>query len=232
LIAELDGGTVMEVGADHHVRWQATGFRGPVDVQLLPNGHLLVAENHGSQVTERDKTGKIIWKRDTSGLPASCQRLPNGNTFITTTNMLVEVDPQDHEVLQLHPQEGAYGARKLRNGNIMLATSEGKIVTMDSRGKVLRSFETGGIVQWSTLSILPTGHVLACCVDNKVTEFDAAGKPVWSCTVMNPVCASRLPNGHTLVCDSEGHRVVEVDRSGHTVWEQKLKGRPWHVSRR
>ncbi len=232
LIADLDGGSVTEFGADHHERWRANGLRGPVDVHYLSNGHLLVAENHASQVTERDTTGKIIWKKDTSGLPASCQRLPNGNTFIATTNLFLEFAPDGREVLRIHPEEGAYGVQKLRNGNIVLATSSGKIVTVDSRGKLVRGFETGGIVQWSMLDVLPNGHVLACCLNGKVTEFDATGKPVWSCSVANPVCARRLPNGHTLVCDSEGRRAVEVDRTGYTVWEHKTKGRPWCVSRR
>jgi outer membrane protein assembly factor BamB len=232
LIADLDSGTIVEVGADHQERWRATGFRGPVDVHLLSNGHILVAENHASQITERDKTGKIIWKKATSGLPGSCQRLPNGNTFIATTNLLVEITPDGKEVLRIHQEEGAYGARKLRNGNMVLATPNGKIVTLDSRGKSIRSFDSGGIVQWSMLDPLPNGHVLACCSTTKVTEFDATGKPVWSGSVPNPVCASRLPNGHILACDSEGRRVVEVDRAGNVVWEHKTKGRPWCVSRR
>jgi hypothetical protein len=31
--------------------------------------------------------------------------------------------------------------------------------------------------------------------------------------------ASRLPNGHTLLTDSNNNRIVEVDRHDHKVWE-------------
>jgi hypothetical protein len=232
LIADLDKGRIVEVGPDHRERWHVAGFVGPVDMQLLPNGHLLVAENHASRVTERDRTGRIVWEKKTPALPASCQRLPNGDTFIALYNHLLIVTAEGKETLSLAQPEGVYSAQKLRNGQIMLVTSTGRVVTLDGAGKFIRSFETGGVNGWSSIDVLSNGHCLACCLSNRVVEFDAAGRRVWECTVPNAVCATRLPNGHMLVCNSEGRQVVEVDRTGREVWMQRTEGRPWHVRRR
>jgi HEAT repeat protein len=229
LIADLDKGRVLELGPDHKERWKINGFGGPVDVHLLGNGHVLVAENHARQVTERDRTGKIVWKKATSAYPASCQRLPNGNTFIATYSQLLELTPDGREVLKVDRPDGIYAAQKLRNGHIVFVTSAGRVTTLDAAGKQIKQFETGGIIGWSSLDILPNGHVVACCTPDKVVEFDGNGKRIWECSVPNAVSARRLPNGNTLVCSSEKHRVVEVDRLGKEVWEVRTEGRPWHV---
>ncbi|MFC7044831.1 arylsulfotransferase (asst) [Halobacteriaceae archaeon GCM10025711] len=42
--------------------------------------------------------------------------------------------------------------------------------------------------------------------------------------------ADRLPNGHTLVADSNGDRVLEIDRSGDVVWSANI-GFPYEVER-
>lgn len=47
----------------------------------------------------------------------------------------------------------------------------------------------------------------------------------WSDARMQwPRDADRLPNGHTLIVDSNGARVFEVDRSGAIDWQVELKG--------
>ena len=232
VFADLDRGVVREVDPGHKERWQIGGFRGPVDVHVLPNGNILVAENHGRRVSERDRLGKLVWEKATTTLPASCQRLPNGNTLIATYNQILEVTPAGKEILVLPRPEGIYWANKQRNGQIILLTSAGKVVTLDATGKPSKSFETGGVISWSSLDVLPNGHVLACCAPGKVVEFDGLGRRVWECAVPNVVCARRLLNGHTLVCASEAHRVIELDRSGKEVWSQQTEGRPWHVLRR
>jgi hypothetical protein len=232
VIADLDRGTIREIDPNHKERWKVTGFRGPVDVQVLPNGNILVAENHGRRVAERDRLGHLVWEKITTTLPASCQRLPNGNTLIATYNQILEVTSTGKEVLNLPRPEGIYWANKQRSGHIILLTSTGKVVTLDATGKESKSFDTGGVISWSSLDVLPNGHVLACCPPGKVVEFDGLGRRVWECAVPNAVCARRLPNGNTLVCASEAHRVIELDRSGKEVWSEHTDGRPWHVLRR
>jgi hypothetical protein len=229
LIGDLDRGRIFELGPDRKQRWEITGLSGPVDVQLLANGHILTAENHARKLTERDKSGKVVWEKSTPAYPASCQRLPNGNTFIATYNQIFEVSSSGKELFALPRPEGIYCARKLRNGHIVLLSSSGRVVTLDSAGKEIKRFEAGTIISWSSLDVLANGNILACCAPGKVVEFDQTGKRVWECAVPNAVCARRLPNGNTLVCSSEGKRVVEMSRAGKELWEYRTEGRPWHV---
>ncbi|HEV3203748.1 MAG TPA: HEAT repeat domain-containing protein, partial [Gemmataceae bacterium] len=226
LIADLDKGLVQEFGLDHKERWQIGGFKGPVDVQVLPNGNVLVAENHGKKVTEKNRLGKTVWEKSTSSLPASCQRLPNGNTFIATYNQIMEVTPDGKEINKISRSEGLYAAQKLRNGHIVLLSTQGRIVTLNSAGEEIKSVAIGPTTSWSSFDILANGHLLACCSPGKVVEFDTAGNRVWDADAPHAVSACRLPDGHTLVCTSENKRIVELDRSGKPVWEQKMEGRP------
>jgi HEAT repeat protein len=232
VIADLDKGRVLEVSADHKERWQVSGFGGPVDVQVLANGHVLVAENHANRVTERDATGKIVWQKANTSLPASCQRLSNGHTFIALHKEILEVGTKGEEIFKQARPEGLFSARKLHNRHMVLLTARGKVITLDAAGKEIGSFDAGPIMTWSSLDVLSNGHCLVCGTSGRVVELDPSGKRVWECTVANAVCASRLSNGHTLVCDSDGHRVVEVDHEGKSVWEHRIEGRPWFVRRR
>jgi PQQ-like domain len=191
-----------------------------------------VAENHANRVTERDKSGKIVWEKTISSLPASCQRLPNGHTFIALHKEIVELGLNREEVFKQARPEGLFSARKLRNRHMILLTVRGKVITLDATGKEIGSFDAGPIATWSSLDVLANGHCLVCGISGRVIELDASGKRVWECAVPNAVCASRLPNGHTLVCDSDGRRVVEVDHEGKLVWEHRTEGRPWFVRRR
>ena len=44
--------------------------------------------------------------------------------------------------------------------------------------------------------------------------------------------ATRLPNGHTMICSFNEKRVVVVDRTGGVVWEQKVGSTPWRAHMR
>ena len=92
LIADLDKGRIFEVGRDHNQRWHIDGLKGPVDMQILPNGRVLIAENHARRITERDKPERSIGNRRRRHSPRGA-RLPNGNTFIATYNEILEVTP-------------------------------------------------------------------------------------------------------------------------------------------
>ena len=64
--------------------------------------------------------------------------------------------------------------------------------------------------------------------DKVVREYNAQGTVVWDYLVGTKVySAQRLADGNTLIGAGDGHRVVEVDQSGKTVWsveEQDLPG--------
>lgn len=66
--------------------------------------------------------------------------------------------------------------------------------------------------------------------NNRVVEYQREdGKWrrswVWRDVQMQwPRDADRLPNGHTLITDSDGNRVLEIDRSGNMVWQMSIQG--------
>jgi hypothetical protein len=70
---EVSNGKVYELGRDRKPRWSFEGAVNPVDVRVLPNNRVLLAES--GKVTERDLKGNIIWEKQTRGSPYNVQRL-------------------------------------------------------------------------------------------------------------------------------------------------------------
>ena len=238
LVCEVDGlgdhpGRVCEFGRDGSLRRSFdANVRSPGDVQLLRNGRVLIAEHWPKRVTERDWTGKIVWEKQLDDGPVSAERLANGNTFIATSSVLMEVRPDGKEVSKhTRSNEGRiYCAQKLRNGNILYVTSTGQIVELDPTGKQLRTVAAGDTSNWGSVEALPNGHFLVCrCGLHQVVEIDATGKEVWKCAQEWPTWASRRANGRTLVASAHAGVVVEFDREGKAVWQHKLSGRPCRV---
>ncbi len=239
VVVLLDLGRVMELSVgDKQVRWQVNDLRFPLDVQPLPGDRLLVAEYHANVVTERDvKSGEIKRKWEITG-PLVCQRLPNGNTFIATDTDLVEYDRADKEVFHIVKNAGERNmkALKLTNGEIAILTSDSRIVRLDTTGKELNSFtiSLGTRLYGGRLHMLANGRVLVPHNnENKVIEYDATGKQVWELNVEQPVAATRLPNGNTLVTTMLPQRgAVEFDRQGHEIWSYRSTTRVTRAVRR
>jgi len=78
--------------------------------------------------------------------------------------------------------------------------------------------------------------LLADSENNRVIEYHRQGdrwQAVWSwrdARLQWPRDADRLPNGHTLVVDSHGNRVLELDRNGSLAWQYPI-GRPYDAER-
>jgi hypothetical protein len=241
VIAEHDGagtdgmGRIWECGRDGKVRWQITmNAGGPIDVQPLRNGRILVSEYKTQRVTERDRTGKVLWEHKVNGQAISCQRLPNGNTLIGTTTEILEVTRGGNKVFSFgNPGGGSiWSAQKLRNGHIVFAHSGGKIVEADTTGKEIRSVNVGGMGNWGGVQALPNGRFLvAKSAENKVVEVDARGKVHWEVSISDPAMALRLPNGNTIVSRVFTQKVIEFDRAGKEVWSATTTGRPFRIRR-
>jgi len=208
------------------VRWQLNGLNFPLDVQMLPNDHVLVAEYQGSKVTERDLKGNIVWQYQTIG-PLAAQRLDNGNTFIVTDEELVEVDKDKNKKFTrfFGPNERVMKACKLADGRIVCLTKGNNIqvAVLDEKGTKKKEFIVKNMSKHlfgGRLYMTPTNRVLIpLSGENKVIEYDMEGNEAWELKVPQPVAAVRLFNGNTLVTtmDMPG-KVIEFDRSGHEVW--------------
>jgi HEAT repeat protein len=241
VICELDGsgngnrGRVWECGPDGKPRWEIDSVLGPIDVQLLPGGRLLVAE-HGRgarRVTERDRQGNILWERRLERQPVCCQRLANGNTFIATYNQLLETDRDDKTVFSFRPTVDIWSARKVADDHVLCVFGGLNMAELDADGKVVRSLPFEQPAGWAGVEPAADGHYLVAQFDQDlVAELNPGGKVLWQGTVTTPGCATRLGNGHTLSASIDGHQVVELDSSGNVVWKQATQGRPFRARRR
>ena len=68
-------------------------------IDVLPNGHVLIPFYTGNSVVEYDAEGKAVWSAQ-AYRPTCAQRLPNGHTLVASrmSNVLIEVDRRGQEV--------------------------------------------------------------------------------------------------------------------------------------
>jgi hypothetical protein len=216
------------------VRWEFEGPRSPFDVQILGPNRLLLAEYSDRAVTERDFKGNVI-KQFPANLPIGCQRLPNGNTFIVTRQLVQIVDPEGTEVFAWKPQPNPLimYAQWQRNGQIVVLSTGGLCQLLDSQGKELKRFTVPGTaaVVGSNIEVLPNGRVLIpLYTQQAIAEYDWTGKNLWQVPAPRPLSVSRLPNGNTLVTTVlQPYRIVEIDREGREVWTLQTDGRPYRA---
>jgi outer membrane protein assembly factor BamB len=188
-----EGNKNMSIIKKGRIVWSFTDTtsRGEIsDAILLSNGNVLFAHQFG--ITEIDRNKNIVWHYEA----------PPGTEIHTAEPIGL------HKVLYI------------QNGN------PAKLVVFDIRsGKV--NFEMDMQVanllsihgQFRHASITDAGTVLVAHMDqNKVCEYNSAGKMIWQVDVQSPWDAERLKNGHTLI-SSNGKFVREVNNNGETVWE-------------
>lgn len=91
LVPQLLDRVVREYAPDGKIVWEAKTPHMPFTAIRLPDGNTLVGCTLGHLVVEFDKTGRIVWQVGNDDLPGrpiddACgvQRLPNGNTVITS----------------------------------------------------------------------------------------------------------------------------------------------------
>jgi HEAT repeat protein len=229
---EGQNGRVLELGLDGKPRWKVESIPWPLEVHVLPGNRLLLAEYYNNRVAERNFRGELLWHKQLNQAPISAQRLANGNTFIATQNVMMEVDRSGKEVAAV-ARPGILMAQKLRGGRIAFINSAGMFFLLDSSGKELKSFPVGPVQNYCSFQVLPNGGVLVpLSGSNQVAEFNSQGKEVWKAHVQRPTCAVRLPNGHTLASCRDFQLVVELDRAGKEIWQYRSSGYPWRAYRR
>jgi outer membrane protein assembly factor BamB len=203
---------------------------------MLPEDRVLVAEHNGNRVTERKRTGEIVWEKGVQ-MPLVAQRLDNGNTFIATVSQFLEVEPSGKVVMTrgLPSGESIMKAQMLANGDIACVTSppSPRFVRIDAAGKEIQNFPVSVHTSGGRIDVLANGHVLVPEMkNNRVAEYDANGKVVWQVPFNQPIAAVRLANGDTLVTSLNQPRAVELDRTGNEVWEYKTDTRVTRAFRR
>ncbi len=242
LIVLLDLNTIELLDRAKDVRWRFNSTNKPLDVQLLPGEErVLIAEYMLNRVSERNLKGEIVWQRPIAS-PLVAQRLPNGHTFIATSNQLIEIDKDGKEVFSYSRPDGGefLRAMKLRDGGIACIVRVGvaatRYVRLTPSGKDFKEAKSWDVqvrTSGGRIDVLPNGHVVIPEMDNnRVVEYDADGQSVWEVALDQPIAAVRLPNGNTLVTLMRENRAVEVDRTGKEVWQFKAETRVTRALRR
>jgi prepilin-type processing-associated H-X9-DG protein len=136
-----DGSVVFELQTQfktndqhHRLRW----FR------KLQNGNYLVCNSGDHFVREYTPEGKIVWEYHTPNVAFLAERLPNGNTMISSLDQITEVNKSGKTVWEFQksdlPELGIRamcGFQILRNGNIVI----GCYNAYDEDGKGAGMFE-------------------------------------------------------------------------------------------
>jgi outer membrane protein assembly factor BamB len=158
------------------------------DAVMLSNGNILFAHQYG--VTEITPEKKVVWNYDA----------PAGHEVHTAVPI-----GQEH-VLFIQNGDPAV----LRVVNIVTGATEKEI-------KLATKQPVSVHAQFRHARLTDKGTVLVAHMDlNKVVEYDADGKELWSFPAPGAWGVSQLKNGNVLITDRVGVR--EVTRRGDAVW--------------
>ncbi|TWT58610.1 hypothetical protein KOR42_19920 [Thalassoglobus neptunius] len=229
------------------------------DGYVLEDGTIILTLNKskrygGGAVVRISSDGKetLVWKGTQSEVN-SAQPTSNGTFVITEAGIsprLLEVDAEGEVLVEFplacqkknhHMQTRM--ARKLPDGTYLAPhLLNFAVFHYDSDGKVLSTFDTTvpgdsehEIHTWPFTAIRHgDGNTLVCCTHgNRVIDFDAAGKVVWTLTnedlpgdwLQDPCGSQVLPNGNIVITSYAGGRVdpqapkmFEVTPAKDVVW--------------
>lgn len=168
------------------------------DATMLSNGNIVFCRKVGASEIMPDK--KIIWNLDA----------PKGTEIhsvqpIGLDRVLVTVNAHPPKLLLINTKTGA-----------------------TEKELTLPAARTNGSphLQFRRVHETAAGTFLAAhLMDNKVSEYDADGKEIWSFATRSPWSATRLKNGNTLMT-SYHSTVLEVNKKGEVVWQFSEKDIP------
>jgi hypothetical protein len=168
------------------------------DATMLSNGNIVFCRKVGASEITPDK--RIIWNIDA---------------------------PKGTEIHSIQPI-GLDRVLVTQNGNpaklMLINTGTGK-TEKEFTFPVLNP-EASPHVQFRRVSETNEGTFLAAHLrDNKVVEYDANFKEIWSYAVKQPWSAARLKNGNTLITKGP-HTLLEVNKQGEIVWQFSQEDAP------
>ena len=204
LIGDYSAKALAVVNEKGDIEWQ-TPIRNIHDAAKLANGNLLF-QTDWTEIVEMTPDHKIVWKYDAAK--------QNGN---------------EGKQVEVH------AFQRLADGSTMIVESgPARIIEVDAAGTLLKQIplqveHRNPHTDTRLVRKLENGNYLVAHEgDNKVVrEYDAEGKVVWEYKTGTKVySAIRLKNGNTLIGMGDGHRVIEVDKQGKTVWSVEEKELP------
>jgi HEAT repeat protein len=232
VVNAFGGGAVWEDSPGRRTRWIIKDVGGPFDIRVLPGGRLLLAEESAKRVTERDRTGKVLWEHRLPRGPLEVQKLPSGNVLVVTNYEIVEVD-RAGKVAATHvrdPQGNLFSGQQLPGGNLLYGLYSGEVIEQDRNGKQVRRFAIERPRGLTNIVVLPGGkYLIPYTRSHRIVELDGTGKVTREVGVTSPTCVAVLPGGNLLVGSHILANVREIDRRGNVLWQRRAEGQVFRV---
>ncbi len=245
--ADYDKHIMAIVGADGVIEWKRTMEGGCHDAWVQADGKILWTPS-GDKIFEVDPktdTQTLIYDAKKHGGVSEHVEIhafhPHADGTITVfesgPKRVVEID-RSGKVLKTvsfafltgDPHHQTRNARKLENGNYLLALSaEAKLVEVDGSGTVVWECATGKEC-YSAIRLADGNTLIGGGHNRKVFEVDKTGKEVWSITHKElpgiklgyVAQVQRLKNGNTVVINCHAGKgnpqIFEVDKAKTVVW--------------
>jgi outer membrane protein assembly factor BamB len=181
-------------------------------------------------IVDLDAANKERWKIELGlVLPLDVQLLPGERVLIAEHDGgRVSERNRKGDVLWEKKLQQPLVAQRLPNGNTFVATRT-QMMEFDREGKqVMTRFPENGetIMRAQRLRNGDTALVLTTGTgESRFVRLDDAGKEIKSIAVNIRTSGGRidvLPNGHLLIPENTGNRVVELDADGKEVWQVKM----------
>ena len=165
----------------------------PLDLDLLPNGHLLLSSNLA--VIELDADFQEVWRYGIEKLALfSCQKLADGHVLSgDTSRCRISLIDRSGSVVRFMPFPYA-----------------GDYLPQYDMFRLIRALPDGNLL-------------VACYHDRKLAEFNWDGRIEWEASLEGPpYMPIRLPDGNTLVSLGPTGLIVEIDPAGKTLWRYDM----------
>ena len=194
------------------------------------------------------REGKVVWSYDIPTYASDAAKtlqelsdatlLSNGNVVFARKTGAGEITPDKKLIWNYDAPKGfeVHTIQPIGLDKVMLVQNgiPAKLMIINTvTGKTEKEFELPTNndpktvhTQFRRVQMTKAGTFLAAHHDqNKVVEYDANGKEIWSVNVDIPWDAVRLDNGNTLIASHDSF-VREVNPKGETVWEFNQKDCP------
>lgn len=195
IVAEHDArhSRVIHAAPDGRILRQFS-VENPLDLDLLPNGHVLLSCNRA--VIELDVSFREVWRHEVEKVALySCQQTTDGNVLFgdTSAARICEVN-RGGEIVRSMPFPYA-----------------GDYQPYNHMFRLIRALPDDRLL-------------VACFHDCEVTEFSWAGEILWTASLEgHPYMPIRLENGHTLISLGPEGLIVEIDHAGVVVWRYDME---------
>ena len=208
-------------------------------VPLQAAHRFLCCDYGGGKVCVVSADGTIEWQYACRS-PQDCWRLENGHYLFCFVNGAIEITPSKQVVWEYKAPEMSevHACQPLADGRVLIVEcGTSRIIEVDRSGKIAKEIKLVTTPQvklhdqFRGTRKTKEGHYWVCFKgERKVVELDGDGTVLRAINVPgDPHEVVPLPEGRLLITCGDGHKVLELDASGKTVWElneQDLPGNP------